>query len=359
MAVTVVDSKGELANLQADIDRQAEVDGLELGAASKSTAETKAATAETKDANGEKKPTETETVDADDIEGEDGLTPRQKREFTGAMLKAIGKKHRLMKEAEEFAAAQYSERRLAEQRIATIERELAELKAKNQPAETAAPEAAAKPDRAKFATDQEFLDAMIAWGVEEAMKKRAQEEAKQAAERRQAEILETAKARISKALEAVPDFAQVTGAADIEVPPVVAGYMQKSPMFAEIGYHLAKNPEILQSLAKLPADEQLVTIGKIEGTLKPFEAKAGSKDTNGATPSKAAASTNGEQRAAAPSEETGTSPSRARDTAPVIRPLNGSGASPVEVAPQDMNIRETIADFQRRNRVNLSLRKRH
>src|SRR5882672_113538 len=50
----------------------------------------------------------------DDIEGEDGLTPRQKREFTESMLKTIGKKHRRQMEAEEFATAQYNERQLAE-----------------------------------------------------------------------------------------------------------------------------------------------------------------------------------------------------------------------------------------------------
>src|SRR5690349_13161998 len=52
----------------------------------------------------------------DDIEGDDGLTPRQKRELTLKMQAAIGKKHRALKDAEEFAADQYSERRLAEQR---------------------------------------------------------------------------------------------------------------------------------------------------------------------------------------------------------------------------------------------------
>jgi hypothetical protein len=359
MAVVTIDAKGELEAVRADIDRQTAVEDLERGAASKATTETKTPDPDTKDAKTETKPTEGETTDPDDVEGDDGLTPRQRREFNANVVKRIAKKHREMKEAEEFAAAQYSEKRLAEQRAERAERELAELRGKAQPAQAAATEPA-KPERAKFATDQEFLDAMIAWGVEEAMKKRAQEEAKQAAERRQAEIIETAKARIAKALQAVPDFAEVTGAADIEVPPVVAGYMQKSPMFAEIGYHLAKNPDVLRSLAKLEPDEQLVTIGKIESTLKPFEVadpkSAAAKDSNGATPGKTAESTNGEQRSAA---DTGISPGRARDAAPVIRPLNGSGASPVEVDPRDMNIRETIADWQKRNHVNLSLRKRH
>jgi hypothetical protein len=354
MAVVTIDAKAELAQLQA------EPDGLEVGAASDV-----AKAPETKEA--EAKPAETaaksEAEDPDDIEGEDGLTPRQKRDFSASMLKAIGKKHRMMKEAEEFAAAQYSERRLAEQRAQAVERELAELRAKSAaPPQEPATETA-RPERAKFATDQEFLDAMIAWGVEEGLKKRAQEEAKRAAERRQADILEAAKGRIAKALEVVPDFEAVTRAADIEVPPVVAGYMQKSPMFAELGYHLAKNQDVLKSLAKLEPDEQLVTIGKIESILKPFvvaEPKAGAaKESDGATPSSKSASTNGQRSQAAPSEDTGTIPSRARDTAPVIRPLNGSGAAPTEIDPRDMNTRQMIDAWQRKHGANFSLRKRH
>jgi len=134
-------------------------------------------------------------------------------------------------------------------------------------------------------------------------------------------------------------------------------------MFAELGYHLAKHPDVLKSLGKLEPDEQLVTIGKIESTLTPFAsvpAKEDTKDSDGATPSsKTAASTNGKRASPAPSEDTGTIPSRARDTAPVIRPLNGSGAAPADIDPRDMNIRETVADWQKRNHANFSLRKRH
>jgi len=353
MAVTVIDSKGELAALQANIDAQTQADDLELGLAAK----TEKAPAEKPEEKSASAAVEKQEEDADDIEGEDGLTPRQKRELSAKMLRAIGKKHRELKEAEEFAAAQYGERKIADQRAQTIERELAELKAKAQPAQSASPDAG-KPDRAKFETDQAYWEAMTDWRVDQKLAKKAEEDARAAAERRQAEIIETARERISKAIELVPDFREVTEAVDAEVPPVIAGYMQKSEMFAELGYHLAKNPDVLAKIAKLPPDEQLVTIGKIEGRLKPFEPKDSKTAINGATPSKAA-STNGQPAKAAPSDdETGIAPSRARDAAPVIKPLNGSGAA-VEVDPRDMNIRETINDWSKRNKVNLGLRKRH
>lgn len=345
MAVMVMDSKSEIAALQAEADAQEPIPGVPTDPVKPAVTEPEKAPSKVED-----------EPDPDDVEGEDGLTIRQKRELSAKMLKAIGKKHRQVKEAEEFAAAQYSEKRLAEQRAQLLEQELAGLKAKAAP--EPAPDAG-KPQRDKFANDEAFWEAMTDWRVDQKLVKKALEDAAAAAAARQAEILQTASGRIARALELVPDYREVTESVDAIVPPAVAGYMQKSEMFAELGYHLAKNPDLLAKLAKLPPDEQLVTIGKIESTLAPFEPVSrettGSKANDGAKPSK---STNGQVKAAPSDDETGIAPSRARGTAPVIKPLNGSGAA-VEVDPRDMNIRETINDWSKRNQVNLGLRKRH
>jgi hypothetical protein len=361
MAVVTIDSKAELEQIRADLDV---AQALQDGKIPQSKA-TPADEATAKPA-GEAAASE----DSEEVEGEDGLTSRERhdllavgrKELPDSVKRVIGKRVAQRKAAEEFAAAQYSERKLAESRAAAAERELADLKAKAQPPEAAAKPEAGKPQRDKFPADAAgevaYWEAMTDWRVDEKLRAKEVERAAEETQRRQAEILETARGRIARAIELVPDYADVTGAVDAEVPPVVAGYMQKSEMFAELGYHLAKHPEVLTKLAKLPPDEQLVTIGKIESTLQPFVAKA-AKVEDGATPS-SKESTNGTRREAAPSEdETGIVPGRARDTAPVIRPLNGSGASPSEVAPQDMNIRETIRDYERRNHANLALRKRH
>jgi hypothetical protein len=361
MAVVTIDSKAELEQIRSDLDvAQALQDGK--------IPESKAAPADEAAA----KPAGEAAEDTEEAEGEDGLTSRERhdllavgrKELPDSVKRVIGKRVAQRKAAEEFAAAQYSERKLAESRAAAAERELADLKAKAQPPETAAKPEAAKPQRDKFPADAAgevaYWEAMTDWRVDEKLRAKDAERIQKEAEQRQAQIIETAKGRIQAAEKLVPDFKEVIGAIDTEVPPDVASYMQESEMFAELGYHLAKNPKILADLAKMDPRRQLVTIGKIESTLKPFEAKKpASKDEDGATPS-STASTNGTRPKAAPSEdETGIVPGRARDTAPVIRPLNGSGASPAEVAPQDMNIRETIRDYERRNHANLALRKRH
>lgn len=293
--------------------------------------------------------------DPDDVEGEDGLTPRQKREMTATMQKAIGKKHRQKMEAEEYAAAQYNERRLAEQRAENLAQELAELKRQAAPQKTA-PAAAEQPQRENFANENAYVDAMIQWGVDKRLAEKAEEDRAARAERERNEVMATAKGRIDRASELVPDFTEVVGAIDTEVPRAVAGYMQKSEMFAELAYHFAKNPEILVSLAKLQPDEQLVKIGKIESTLSPFEARKvppHDDKSSDATP-------NGKAAKAEPSTHTDIDLSKPRSKpAPVFTPLDGTGSAGHEKNSKDMNIRESIEDFAKRNRTNLNARKRH
>jgi hypothetical protein len=275
----------------------------------------------------------------DEVEGEDGLTPRQKRELTEKMQKAIGKKHRELKEAEEFAAAQYNNNRMANRKIEQLERELRALK-EQAPAQVENTE----PKRENFETDEKFREAMVDWKVDQKFKAKEAEVKLSLEQQRQRQILEEAKSRIAKALELVPDYQEVTEAADLEVPSHIAGYMQESELFAELGYHFAKHPEVLERLGKLTPARALVEVGKIESKLQPF-AKSEAKEPKSDGPE--------------PSTETGTLPSKPRATAPVITPLNTASTGQVEKDPREMNIRETIHSWQKKNGAHLTLRKRH
>jgi hypothetical protein len=285
----------------------------------------------------------------DEDEDEHGITEAQRKELSAKMLKAIGKKHREMKEAEEYAAAQYNERKLAEGRAAELERQLKELTAKPEPEK----KEATKPARHDFGTEDDYIEALSDWKTEQKFAQRDAKLAQEAAEARQQVIIATARERLAKAAELVPDFKEVTESADIIIPNAVVGYMQRSEMFAELGYYLGKNPDIAQKLGKLQPDEQLVTIGKIESKLLPFSAK----ENNGSKPS----TDDGKQVTAKPSnDDTGFSPSnKARSAAPVIKPLNSSDGAQVEIDVRDMDTRAMINDWQKRNKANFNARKRH
>jgi len=285
-----------------------------------------------------------ETPD-DDIEGEDGLTAQQKVELTKKMQAAIGKKHRALKEAEEFAEEQYNNLRMERQRAEKLERELEQLRGKAQ----APAEEAGEPKPQDFATEAEYQAAMIDWRVDQKLKAKEAEAAAQREAERQAQIKADASARIAKALEIVPDFEEVTEAADMIVPPHIAGYMQESELIAELGYHFAKNPAELERISKLSPVHALVALGKIESKLEPFSPSE--KVTNGATPRP-------EPTAPQPRPQTDERPSKPRAAAP-IQPLNSGSALQVEKPEAEMTAKEAMAAWQKRKGINLSHRQRH
>lgn len=350
MTVTVLDSSN-LPAILADAGVE-----LETPAGAENTEKSTSAAPSKEDGRAaERESSASKTPSSDDEdEDESGLTESERAELTAKMQRAIGKRVRRQREAEEFAANEYNQRRLAEERAARLEQELAELRgAQKQPEqqEAAAPE---KPQRHQFATDDEYLDAMIQFGVDQRLAEKRASDEKAAAEAARQEMINAAGRRMARAIELVPDYEEVTGAVDTIVPPAIAHYMGKSEMIAELGYHLAKNPELLESLAKLPPDEQLVKIGKIESTLTPFEPKAAQND------SKSSKETPDGQAKPAPSADTEIDLSKPRGkAAPVITPLETAGSAGAAKDPKDMNIRESIEEFSRRNRTNLNLRKRH
>jgi hypothetical protein len=275
-------------------------------------------------------------------EDENGLTASQKAELTAKMQKAIGKKTRQLREAEEFAAEEFKARRQAEQRLAQMEAEIQALKANPAPVVEAVK---TKPERQNFATDGEYIDAVVQHNVAEALAKREAEQAAANAKAESERIAAEANARIAAARELVPDFDDVVSAANVAVPDHIAGYMQQSEMFAELGYFLAQNPEVITAIGKMNPAKQLVEIGKIEAKLQPFKTN-GEKPTVNGTPK------------AAPREATGETPSVARRTAPVITPISSTSGA-VDIDPETANVKDHIADFARRRGTNLVRRQRH
>ena len=146
MAVVVVDSTNleqMLAEAKGEPYEKPAAEKVEAGEVSRETGE-----------KAEKTEPAPKADDPDDIEGEDGLTPRQKRDFTQAMQRTIGKKTKQIKEAEEFAAHQYRELKEAERRAADLEERLRAVEAKAAPPKAEPTE----PKRDQFATEAEFME---------------------------------------------------------------------------------------------------------------------------------------------------------------------------------------------------------
>lgn len=283
----------------------------------------------------------------EDDEGEDvdftkklGVSKEQQAEFQKILRYEIGKKTRRAKEAEEFAESQYRERLLSDRRASELEERL-----KQAAPEKVAEKPSGEPKREAYETDEAFRSAIIEFHVEQRMQARE----KQALEQRQAEVLQNASQRIATALELVPDYKEVTEAADYIVPGNIGILMQESPMLAELGYHFAKSPEDLGKLAILSPERAKVAFKEIEARMTPFADVKSAKALNGTKPSTDAVTA---------SPRTDTAPSKPRAPAP-ITPLSTASSGQVVKDEADMNIREVITKYQKDKGLNLNRRQRH
>lgn len=268
--------------------------------------------------------------------------------LTEIVRKAVNRKHRQFKEAEEFGESQFEEKRQALKKLEALERENARLKEQLTPAK----EEPKKPVKADFKTDEEYIEAIADWKASEKIKEREAEQHKAAQEERAREIFATAESRLEKAKEIVSDFQEVIEAApEINIADSTLGYMQESELFPEIAYHLAKNTEVYEKLSKMSPQRQLVEIGKIESTLKPFSEKS----EKAAPESKGANAEKASQNGTTPSINAKASKARPEP----IKPLETGGASQVEKPASERTLEEEKAYWAKKHGVNFRARRRH
>ncbi len=190
----------------------------------------------------------------------------------------IGKKHRAMKEAEEFAEREYNQRRAAEKQADQFKSErdalakrFDEIEQKSRPAVVME-----APKQSDFATVDEYLDAKTDYLVDQKLKKQevAQQEriANEKARQTQNEFAKS----IEEAVKKYPDFQEVTEAADFQTPDHITQYLLESDTKAELGYHLSlmfrDDPAELNRILKLSPIRAIAELGKMEVRIsKPIE----------------------------------------------------------------------------------------
>lgn len=202
---------------------------------------------------------------ADDVEGDDGLTPRQKRDLTAKMLKAVGAKHKALKKAEAFAESQSNERRLAEKRADALQAEIDQIKAQLTPQSASEGQ---RPTRGAYTTQEDYEDALIDWGHSQREKRRAQDQAKKEREEREASF----KKRIDGAFEKYPDFQELIDQhGESSIPGHISEFLIESDIGEEIAYTFAKDPKILERLSKLSPVKAIAELGKLEASISKDE----------------------------------------------------------------------------------------
>lgn len=187
-----------------------------------------------------------------DEDSEDADLPERVR-------KQIGKKHRLMKEAEEFGKESYLARLAAEKRAEAAEVRLKQLESGNEKSKDSG-----EPDPKDFKTNAEYIDAMVEHKFEKKERAEAQKKYEQGQQKLQDEFVD----RLNAARKDLPDFDEVVGDADFDVVPHIASYIAESELGPKLGYHFAKNPDELERIQKLSPIKGIAELGKLEMKLE-------------------------------------------------------------------------------------------
>ena len=266
------------------------------------------------------------------VENETDIPDDEYRLLTEKQQRAVNKKHRAMKEADEFAEDEFRARKAAEKRADELERELAELKTKGKPT----PEPSQEPDPKDFTNDKGEFDA---FGYAKALAKHAAEEAVKADRKEQAKLdKEAAEARsyqeylgrVQSSAKDIEDWQEAAeDAADLKVSGPLTAYLREAEAPAPLLYHFAKHPDVLERLNALPPIKAIAEVTKLELSLTKEPAKA---------------------------DEPEVKPTKARAPEP-IAPLPNGGGSVKDL--RDMNTRETIEYWQAREQSSANRRKRH
>lgn len=267
--------------------------------------------------------------DDSDPDGE-GLTEHARR--------VIAKKHRRQKEAEEFARERDADAAAERRRADALQRQLDEQRggAKSGDGPASGDGTGNDPKRPKqedFKTVGDYTEALTDYLVEKKAKEAGETAKRQnAADRAKAQADEVTSAFVTRQDEfkkATPDYEEVVGESELNVPNAGMQYIVESEMGPQLAYHLAKNPDVVERLSKLSPARCVAELGKLEVRL---EDAAKSKD---------------------PPNKGDPAPQNARQVsrAPApIQPLNGDAATAVHKDPSQMSFQE-LREFRKAERA--------
>lgn len=241
----------------------------------------------------------------------------------------IGKKHRRMKEAEEFATTEGRRALTAESKAAALQAELDALK-KSGPGQTADKGTSADADEPKpedFKTVGEYTRALTKYEVKKAAEAAAESgkrHNRQAAEQAQVQTFAQRQQEFAKIR---PDYEQVLEASELDIPSDVLSYIVESDTGPELALYLAEHPDEAARLRTLSPRLRVGALGKLEAT----------KLSSAAAPGK-------------PVEKAAAQPEVSKAPAPT-KPLDDNISAVVAKDPSQMNFQELRAHREAERRA--------
>lgn len=179
-------------------------------------------------------------------------------------------------------------RNKAEQEANEAKREARELRARLEALAAQAPALEAeKPDRTKFANDEEYIEALADWKAKQAIIQREREQAEARTKAETEEIVRTWNKRQEQAMKDIPDYEDVVSAADIQIAPHVHQAIVESELGPHLAYYLALNQDEVKRLNAMKPIAALRHLMKLEDELRDTETEPVKEDPKQLPKSKA------------------------------------------------------------------------
>jgi hypothetical protein len=162
-----------------------------------------------------------------------------------------------------------SQRKAAETEAQQAKREAAELRARLEAmtAQAAPVKEEPRPSRDKFASDEEYIEAVAEWTADKRLAKREQEqaEARAAAEREQ--LVKGWQKAQQRARAEIDDYDKVIEASDVKLPGHIHQAILESDIGPHLAYYFAKHPDEAARYKAMSATKALRELGRLEDRL--------------------------------------------------------------------------------------------
>jgi hypothetical protein len=162
-----------------------------------------------------------------------------------------------------------SQRKAAETEAQQAKRESAELRARLEAmsAQAAPVKEEPRPDRSKFASDEDYIEAVAEWKADQRLAKREQEQAEARAKAERDQLVKGWQDAQQRARAEIEDYDDVIKGSDVQLP----GHLHQAILESEVGPHLAyyfaKHPDEAKRYASMSPTKSLRELGRLEDRL--------------------------------------------------------------------------------------------
>jgi hypothetical protein len=162
-----------------------------------------------------------------------------------------------------------SQRRAAETEAQQAKREAAELRARLEAmsAQAAPVKEEPRPDRSKFASDEEYIEAVAEWKADQRLAKREQEQAEARAKAERDQLVKGWQDAQQRARAEIEDYDDVIKGSDVQLPGHLHQAILESDVGPHLAYYFAKHPDEAKRYAGMSPTKSLRELGRLEDRL--------------------------------------------------------------------------------------------